>query len=114
MKKLFAGLAAAAVLGLGISQASADHRPHGGDSGWSFGIVIGDPGYGYPEYRPVHRPHHAMRGCSVERASVKARHMGIRNQRITRNEWSIKVRGTRHGHPARVVFAREPGCPVIR
>ena len=55
-----------------------------------------------------------MRGCTVERASLKARHMGIRNQRISRNEWSIKVRGTRHGYPARVVFAREPGCPVIR
>ena len=55
-----------------------------------------------------------MRGCTVERASMKARHMGIRNQRISRDHWSIKVRGTRHGHPARVIFAREPGCPVIR
>lgn len=112
MKKLFAGLAAAAVLGLGISQASADHRHHprhgSHHGGWSFGITIGDPYWDYHPVRPV------MRGCTVERASMKARHMGIRNQRITRTDWSIKVRGTRHGHPARVVFAREPGCPVIR
>jgi hypothetical protein len=111
MKKLFTGLAAALVLGLGITQASADHRHHprpGHHGGWSFGVVIGDP---YWDHRPV-RP--IMHGCSVERASMKARHMGIRNQRISRDEWSIKVRGTRHGHPARVIFAREPGCPVIR
>ena len=111
MKKLFAGLAAAAVLGLGITQASADdHRPrhHGHHGGWSWGITIGDPYWDPYPGRPI------MRGCSVERASMKARHMGIRNQRISRDEWSIKVRGTRHGHPARVIFAREPGCPVIR
>jgi hypothetical protein len=111
MKKLFAGLAAAAVLGLGISQASADHRHHrhhGHHGGWSLGITIGDPYWDDYPVRPI------IRGCTVERASMKARHMGIRNQRIIRDEWSIKVRGTRHGHPARVIFAREPGCPVIR
>lgn len=111
MKKLFTGLAAALVLGLGVSQASADHRHHGyhdrhGD--WSFGITIGDPYWDPHPVRPI------MRGCSVERASMKARHMGIRHQRITKTDWTIKVRGIRHGHPARVVFAREPGCPVIR
>ena len=112
MKKLFAGLAAAAILGLGIAHASAHdhHRPHHHDrhGGFSFGIIIGDP---YPDYYPVHP---VIRGCSVERASMKASRMGIRHQRITRDAWSIKVRGTRYGHPARVVFAREPGCPVIR
>jgi hypothetical protein len=112
MKKLFAGLVAAAVLGLGITQASAhghrDRHHHDRHGGWSFGITIGDPYWDPYPVRPI------ARGCTVERASMKARHMGIRNQRITRNDWSIKVRGTRHGYPARVVFAREPGCPVIR
>lgn len=113
MKKLFTGLAAAFVLGLGISQASADHyAPRNlGGSGWSVGITIGDPYWDRQEVRHI-RP--AIRGCTVERASQKARNMGIRNQRITKTDWTIKVRGTRHGYPARVVFARERGCPVIR
>jgi hypothetical protein len=112
MKKLFTGLAAALVLGLGITQASAHdhHRRHHHDrhGGFSIGITIGDP---YRDFHPV-RP--ILRGCTIERASQKARHMGIRNQRIVKTDWTIKVRGTRHGYPARVVFARERGCPVIR
>jgi hypothetical protein len=112
MKKLFTGLAAALVLGLGITQASAhDHRHrhhHDRHGGFSFGVVIGDPFWDPYPVRPI------MRGCTIERASQKARNMGIRNQRITQTDWSIKVRGTRHGHPTRVVFARERGCPVIR
>lgn len=108
MKKLFTGLAAAIVLGLGVSNASAEHRHHDRHGGWSFGVTIGDPYWDPHPVRPI------MRGCSVERASMKARHMGIRHQRITKTDWTIKVRGIRHGHPTRVVFGREPGCPVIR
>lgn len=114
MNKFFAGLAAAAVLGLGITQASAgDHRPrhHDRHSGWSVGITIGDPYFDPYEVRHV-RPVH--RGCTVERASEKARHYGIRHQRIYKSDWTIRVAGIKHGHRAQITFARERGCPVIR
>ncbi len=114
MKKIFTGLFAVAVLGLGISQASAHspapHHPphhHNGNSGFSFGIVIGDPAWNH-HVRPV------MRGCTVERASIKARNMGIRHQSIFKSPYTIKVVGVKRGHRAQVTFAREIGCPVVR
>ncbi|MGB8817821.1 MAG: hypothetical protein WCC66_07855 [Rhizobiaceae bacterium] len=118
MNKYFTSLAAAAVLGLGITQASADdHRPrhHDRHSGWSVGITIGDPFYD-PYFDPYEMRHvrPVARGCTVERASDKARHYGIRHQRIYKSDWTIKVKGIKHGHRAQITFAREPGCPVIR
>jgi hypothetical protein len=115
MKKIFTGLFAVAALGFGISQASAhdDMRRHHGHSGFSFGIILGDP-YGRDPFwdgvpvRPV------MRACSVERASQKARNMGIRHQTIFKSPYTIKVVGTSHGNRVQVTFARDPGCPVIR
>jgi hypothetical protein len=110
MKKLITGLFAVAVLSLGISQASA-HHIHRGHSGFSFGIVIGDS-YGHPFWddypvRPI------IRGCTVERASLKARSFGIRHQSIFKSHNIIKVVGIKHGFRAQISFARQPGCPVI-
>lgn len=119
MKKSFAGLLAAAVFALGVSQASAmepkpHHKPHHhhGHSGFSFGIVIGDPYWNDPFWDVPVRP--VVRGCSVERASQKAHRLGIRHQRIYKSPSVIKVVGTSHGDRVQVKFARAPGCPIIR
>ncbi|MBA8900667.1 antifreeze protein [Phyllobacterium sp. P30BS-XVII] len=62
-------------------------------------------------YRPVYRP---VRACSVNLALNKASRMGIRNPRAVVNRNVVRVTGWRYGHRTAVVFARAPGCPVIR
>lgn len=115
MKKIFTGLFAVAALGFGISQASAhdDMRRHHSHSGFSFGVVIGQPYHGDPywEGMPVR---HVVRACTVDRASQKARNMGIRHQTIFKSPYTIKVVGNKHGHRVQVTFGRDPGCPIIR
>ena len=113
MKKFLTGLFAVAVIGLGVSQATAgerEHQPrhHGHNSGFSFGVVIGDPYWDRDPIRPV------MRGCTVQRASAKARDMGIRHQTIFKSPHTLKVVGSKHGHRVAVTFARQRGCPIIR
>jgi hypothetical protein len=124
MKKYLTGLFAVAAIGIGIAQASAhDMGPyagprHGPQSGFSFGIVIGDPHLRHP-YRgdpfwddyPV-RP--VIRACSVNRASAIARDLGIRHQTIFKSDRTLKVVGTKRGHRVAVTFARVPGCPIVR
>jgi hypothetical protein len=124
MKKYLTGLFAVAAIGIGIAQASAqDMRPERGpyrdaDSGFSFGIVIGDPRLRH-HYRddpywndyPV-RP--VIRACSVNRASAIARGLGIRHQTIFKSARTLKVVGTKRGHRVAVTFARAPGCPIVR
>ncbi len=118
MKKSITGLLAVAALGLGISQASAHdsmpHHPphHDRHSGFSFGIIIGDPYWNDPFWDGPVRP--VVRACTVERASQKARNLGIRHQRIYKSPSVIKVVGTSHGDRVQVKFARAPGCPIIR
>lgn len=117
MKKLLIGFAAAATLALGMSQASAGgggggghHHPHI-NPGFSFGITIGDGFYDDPFWDEPVRP--IRRVCTVERASQKARAMGIRHQTIIKYPDVIKVKGRADGHRVQVLFARAPGCPVV-
>lgn len=119
MNKFLTGLFAVAVVGLGVSQASAHDRPHhprphhGHHSGFSFGIVIGDP-YRDDRYWDPYPVRPLIRGCSVDRASAKARNLGIRHQTIFKSPHTLKVVGTKHGHRVAVTFARQPGCPIVR
>ncbi len=105
------------------AQAHGNH--HGGGAG--FGIWFGESGHSHwrrpgarrgggdwhngRRYNPIGRAHR----CSPRRALNKARRMGVRNAHIRRVDHRvIKVRGRSHGYRVRIVFARAPGCPVIR
>lgn len=119
MKKSLAGILAAAVLALGVSQASAmepkPHHPkphHQGQSGFFLGFQFGDSKWNDPYWDVPVRP--LKRVCSVERASEKAYRLGIRHQRIIKTNSYIKVTGTSRGDRVQVKFARAPGCPIIR
>jgi len=59
--------------------------------------------------RPVYR-----RACTPNQAARKAARMGIRNPRVIVRRNVVRVNGWRHGRPRSVVFARAPGCPIIR
>lgn len=77
-----------------------------------FGVIIGD---GYPAFRGGHHHHRRhWRACSPRHALHKARRMGIHRayvSRVGRNR--VVVRGHRHGHSQRAVFANTRHCPVI-
>lgn len=79
-----------------------------------FGVTFGTPGYG-PQWgsRPSWG---APRGyCQPRLAVNKARNLGVRSARIVgRDRNRIIVRGWRHGHRTRVVFANARRCPVVR
>jgi hypothetical protein len=65
-----------------------------------------------PRYRYI--PRHAQSFCAPRHAVRKARHMGVRDAHIVRRApRRVAVRGWKHGHPVKVVFANERGCPVI-
>ena len=65
-----------------------------------------------PRYRYV--PRHAQSFCAPRHAVRKARHMGVRDAHIVRRApRRVAVRGWKHGHRGKVVFANERGCPVI-
>ncbi len=56
----------------------------------------------------------ARRSCSPHRAVWKASRMGLRNAHVAKiRRHRIVVAGWDQGYRARVVFAREPHCPVI-
>lgn len=92
----------------------------GGGSG---GIVIGNGGHrgGWNRYEghrggwnrfEGHRGHRDV--CQPRRAVQKARHMGVRHADVVRvGPGRVVVRGFKHRHPVRVVFANERRCPVI-
>lgn len=116
-------IAVSAMVSLGVlaaipATAQAHHLHHGGGAG--FGIWFGDGGHSYWRYdrRPRHWGHGPRRGrhgCSVRRALNKAHRMGVRHARVRlANHNVIKVKGRSRGHRVRIVFARAPGCPVIR
>ncbi|MBA8880467.1 antifreeze protein [Phyllobacterium myrsinacearum] len=69
------------------------------------------------DHRRGHRYHggyRPVRACSVNLALNKASRMGVRNPRAIVNRNVVRVTGWRYGHRTAVVFARAPGCPVIR
>lgn len=117
-----------AMVSLGVlaaipATANAHHNYHGGGAG--FGIWFGESGHSHwrrDHRRPRHwdngrrySPRARVRGCSVRRALNKAHRMGVRHARVRiANHRVIKVKGRSHGHRVRIVFARAPGCPVIR
>lgn len=73
-------------------------------------VVKVDHRYGH-RYHGGYRP---VRACSVNQALNKASRMGIRNPRAVVNRNVVRITGWRYGHRSAVVFARAPGCPVIR
>ena len=90
---------------------------HGADAG----IVIN----GHSRHRPHpmlvddfgrhERPRHVRNRCTEDKALWKAENYGLRRVRVTfANHDVIGVKGRKHGENVRIVFARAPGCPVIR
>jgi hypothetical protein len=63
------------------------------------------------QYRYGHRPY---RVCTSGQAASKASRMGIRNARVVVNRNVVRVSGWKRGLRTAVVFARAPGCPIIR
>ena len=60
------------------------------------------------------RPHYGRNFCDPRHAVHKASRMGVHRAHVVRNApRRVAVRGFRHGHPIRVVFANQRGCPVI-
>jgi hypothetical protein len=110
-----------ALIGIGAlaavpAAAKADSMTfHMGGGGAGFGIWLGDSSRTHwrgPDYRYGQRYH---RACTPGQALHKADRMGIRHARINRvNHRVIAVGGRARGHHVRVVFARVPGCPIIR
>jgi hypothetical protein len=66
--------------------------------------------YRYGHYRAPYRP----AACTPGQAASKASRMGIYNTRVDVNRNVVRVAGWRHGLRTAVVFARAPGCPIIR
>lgn len=67
-----------------------------------------------PFIRHHHRPRFARNFCDPRQAVGKASRMGVRRAHVVRHApRRVAVRGFRHGHPIRVVFANQSGCPVI-
>ena len=63
-------------------------------------------------YRPPHRPVPAA--CTPGQAENKANRMGLYNTRVVVNRNVVRVNGWKRGYRTAVVFARAPGCPIIR
>jgi hypothetical protein len=114
MKSLLTAVLALSAVAFGTAAANAhDHHGH-----FSFGIVIGEPGYGpgwggYPDDYGWDRPVHVVRGCSANQASAIARDYGFRHRSVYVSSRVLTVTGVRHGRPAEITFARAPGCPVV-
>ena len=90
---------------------------HAGSGGAGFGIWFGDSSRTHwrnpPGWQYRHRPQY--RTCTPGQALNKAHRIGVRHARIKRvNHRVIAVGGRSRGHHVRVVFARAPGCPIIR
>ncbi|MEK1850774.1 MAG: antifreeze protein [Phyllobacterium sp.] len=66
--------------------------------------------YRYGHYRPPYRP----AACTPGQAASKASRMGIRDPRVSENRNVVRVSGWKRGLRTAVVFARAPGCPIIR
>ncbi|MRG56747.1 hypothetical protein SAMN05428967_0341 [Phyllobacterium sp. YR620] len=62
-------------------------------------------------YRPPYRPAPA---CTPGQAASKASRMGLYNTRVVVNRNVVRVAGWKRGYRTAVVFARAPGCPVVR
>lgn len=116
MLNTFKKTAISAMVGLGIlatipasAQAGGIHITGGGGNA-HVGIFLGTGGY--TNWRP-HRPR--FRACTTGRALHKAQRMGVRHARVrAANRHVIKVKGRMHRRHVSIVFARAPGCPVIR
>lgn len=64
-------------------------------------------------HRNWHRPQQVNR-CTPHRAANKAWRMGVNRGRVTNvGTRTITVRGRWHGQSVRVVFGRQPGCPIV-
>ena len=105
-----AGLATTAVTASSASAASS-----------GFSITIGGGGHGHYGNRGHRRGHdrwdrgHRRGFCAPHQAARKARHMGIRHDRVVgANHRVVRVVGRKHGHRVRAVFANTWRCPVIR
>jgi hypothetical protein len=66
--------------------------------------------YRYGPYRPPYRP----AACMPGQAASKASRMGIRDPRVSVNRNVVRVSGWKRGLRTALVFARAPGCPIIR
>ncbi len=118
MLKLIRNIALSALLGLGAAAplattASADSlviRAGNGQAG--FAIQVRDRGHA-GRHGHWHGPRH--RACTPGQAVSKAGRMGVRHARVQRvSHRNISVSGRARGHHVRVLFARAPGCPVLR
>ncbi|MBB3233546.1 antifreeze protein [Phyllobacterium endophyticum] len=63
------------------------------------------------QYRYGHRPY---RACTPGQAANKASRLGIRNPRVVVRRNVVRVSGWKRGLRTSVVFARAPGCPIVR
>lgn len=102
-------IALSALIGIGAfagAPAVASAAPAG------FGVEIRyGHGHGHGHWQGPSR----HRACSTHQALNKAQRMGIRHARVNRADRRvISVAGRSRGHHVRVVFARAPGCPIIR
>lgn len=101
-----------AVAGIGASATTASARDA------SFTVVIGSGGgghyFGHRDHRgPRHFRSHRD-SCSPNRALRKASRLGLRHARIVDiDRRTVEVRGKRHGHRVRAVFANTSRCPVV-
>lgn len=122
-------IAVSAMLSLGVLAAipaTADaHQRHKGGGGVGIELHFGSGGHSHwrRDHRHGHRwghgprwkRHGVVRRCSVNRALNKAYRMGVNHPRVKfANRDVIKIKGRSRGHRVRILFARAPGCPVIR
>lgn len=71
-------------------------------------LVQVDHRWGHHGYRPMRR------ACSAAQAARKAERMGFRRVSVMERRDTVRVTGWRKGFRSSVLFARAPGCPVIR
>ena len=84
-------------------------------------IGVGSAGVVDVQYRSNHNRHHYHKrpvhraACTPRNALNKAHRMGV-NRPFVRNANRnvIRVGGHSRGHRVNLVFARAPGCPVLR